>query len=379
MRTLRPFQEQALRILEDPNFAERHLLCVAATGSGKSLIYEQAALKSGRRTLLISPLIALARQQESQLKALGLPVALSMGGRQDKPHPTGIWILSPEKLRFASTLSQFNQWRPDLLVVDEAHCLWEWGEKFRPAFAEIAPLLKHLQIPRSLWLTATLPYEARLQLRENLGKELFEQGSFQLPPKLSLQVSYAPWDERASRLLAWVTQARSSGIIFVSTREATLRVAQLLAITRKKIVIYHAGLSREERINTEQQIAQCIPEIIVATSAFGMGMNYNYLRYVILWQLPPSLLSLVQIIGRVGRDPQQKAHAIVYWNEEDFRLLHWTIQNSERRKKEVTSLLEFCKSTECRRTSLRYYFDRMTSNENCLLCDICSHNPDIVE
>src|SRR5262249_24821920 len=156
---LRPFQQAALEALVHPG----HVLCVAPTGSGKSLIYERAAQKPGRRTLLITPLVALARQQHERLSARAT-ATLGAGSGSQGPPPgaeSGIWLASPESLQSPRSLPALRRWRPDFLVVDECHCLWEWGESFRPAFRAIPGLLRELAIDSSLWLTATLPPEAR--------------------------------------------------------------------------------------------------------------------------------------------------------------------------------------------------------------------------
>src|SRR5690349_16700484 len=127
MHQLRPFQKRALEALGGP-FCDSHVLCIAPTGSGKSLIYEKAASHPTRRTLLITPLVALARQQHQKLLKLGIPVHLGSGGQSQGPPfgKSGAWIISPEILSFPSKHQALQNWKPNLLVVDECHCLWEW-------------------------------------------------------------------------------------------------------------------------------------------------------------------------------------------------------------------------------------------------------------
>ncbi len=378
MFTLRPFQAAALQAMNHSPFQGNHVLCVAPTGSGKSLIYEQAASLDGRRTLLITPLVALARQQFKKLKTLGIPVSLGAGGVSENPPntKTGAWIISPEMLNFPSRHNALTRWKPNLLVVDECHCLWEWGESFRPSFTLIPELLQKYSILQSLWLTATLPFEARSQIRQLLPQPLIEIGHFELPKQLLLYVQQVGWENRAQTLLSWVLRQKGAGIIFVPTREATLRVSRLIEATGKKVLIYHGGMSREERKNAESLVSQNIHSVIVATSAFGMGMDYPHLTYVVLWQAPTSLLSLVQTIGRVGRNIQKKAHALVLWDHDDFRLLEWTVQHSPKRRQELADLFIFFKSNTCRTFALKRYFDRITHCGTCGQCDICLKEAD---
>lgn len=267
-----------------------------------------------------------------------------------------------------------QNWRPNLLVVDECHCLWDWGEHFRPAFSLIPNILAKYSIPHSLWLTATLPPEARAQLRKSLPTPQKEMGRFELPLQITLLIKRVEWRNRSTILLQWIFQQTGAGIIFVATREATLRVAKLIAATGKKSVAYHGGMSKEERQNIEAEIRKGLPLVIVATSAFGMGMDYPHLRYCALWQAPTSILSLVQIVGRVGRNSEQNGQALVLWDSDDFRMLEWTIGDSGIRRKEMQNLLNFLGDEKCRRQALREYFDPQSPlppPTRCSRCDFC--------
>ena len=251
MLKLRPFQKKSLSLLEKP----AHLVCVAPTGSGKSLIYEKLSSKAGTRTLLVSPLIALARQQKQRLENAGVPVALATGGENSKPPMgrSGVWIVSPESIQSSFRRNILNHWKPDFLVVDECHCLWDWGEKFRPAFSQLPALIAQNNISRSLWLSATIPPQARALLRLNLPHPYYEVGDFDLPTNLRLVVSKTSWSHRLSTLLRWIQSQKGPGIVFAPTRESTHRLANILSTTYQTAV-YHAGMSREERLLIEKSI-----------------------------------------------------------------------------------------------------------------------------
>jgi ATP-dependent DNA helicase RecQ len=370
---LREFQKATLRALENNGNETSHVLCIAPTGSGKSLIYERAASIDNRRTILITPLVALARQQSAKLNQLGIPTRLGIGGESKLPprESSGIWIMSPEMLHFPIRQSMLTQWKPNLLVVDECHCLWDWGEHFRPAFLQIPDLLSKYSIPRSLWLTATLPFEAKLHLRKSLPAPFTEIGGFDLPKGLELTLHRIEFRKRIDFLIQWIRKQKSSGIVFVGTRDVSVRLSRLITASGKKAIAYHAGMSQEERRNAENLISKQMIEVVVATTAFGMGMDYPHLSYVVLWQIPHSILSLVQTIGRVGRSLSSKNDAIIFWDYDDFRLIEWTVKNSKRRRKELTDLLHFLESTECRRRWLIRYFDQIENSVCCQQCDVC--------
>ncbi|MDR3606051.1 MAG: helicase-related protein [Oligoflexia bacterium] len=377
MFQLRPFQERALTALKG---RPAHVLCVASTGAGKSLIYERQAARRGTRTLLVTPLIALARQQLERFRSVGIEVT-SATGRGDAPGDppqgkSGAWIISPETLLLPGRRRQLESWAPNFLVVDECHCLWEWGERFRPAFHLLPDLLRSGEISRSLWLTATLPPHARAALRaafDGLGVSLIEQGEFSLPANMAIEAKRISWSERSLALLSKVSELRKdgSGLIFVQTRESCERVARLLRASGQAVISYHAGLSAEERRNAESAVrSQSVP-VVVATSAFGMGMDYAHLRWVVLWQAPPSLLSLAQAIGRAGRSAEVPSRACVFWDQEDFQLIDWMTQSSDQKKAELLAVARFFQREKCRAAELESYFNGQESDKICRKCDEC--------
>lgn len=370
--SLRPFQAQALRALVDPV----HLICVAATGSGKSLIYETMAESPDVRVLLVTPLVALARQQAKKLRERGIQTALSAGGLSEVPRgKSGAWILSPESLQMPTRQAVLKQWQPNLLVVDECHCLWDWGDSFRPAFAAIPSLLREHSIERSLWLTATLPPNAREDLRAQLPGAVLEQGGFSLPADLDLSLVRTPWPERPGALLDFVMRQGGSGLVFAGTRDWTERISRWLTAAGIRTGVYHAGMSKEERVAIEAQLERKEIRVVVCTSAFGMGMDFAHLEWVALWQSPLSLLGFAQAIGRVGRSGK-RGHAVLLWDTEDFRLMNWMVAGSERKQQALAEVRKYLSGTGCRKAGLRAFFEPKLdevagAQPDCGSCDFC--------
>lgn len=366
MIELRPFQKAALEKLASPDSS--HLICISPTGSGKSLIYEKHTQTPGTRTLLITPLIALARQQHKNFLDQGIKAGLGAGPVKEGPprlesHESGAWIISPEKIFHPLkefTLERLRYWKPNFLVVDECHCLWEWGEDFRPAFRSIPELIKEFQIPKSVWLTATLPPQAKKDLKSLLPQPIHEIGNFRFPENMKFSTQRVPYVERSQFLTDWVMRQKTPGIIFTWTRKSAERLTQLLSHLDKHVITYHAGMSAEERRNSEIIIQKQIPDVVISTSAFGMGMNYTHLKWVLLWSAPPSLLTLAQTVGRVGRSGDS-SQSVVLWDYDDFRMLEWMFkENKGRGKEDLLQTLQVLAAKGSAKKNVESYFNGKT-------------------
>ncbi len=318
--SLRPFQSKAIELLRS---ADRlHLICIAPTGSGKSRIFEELARLPNNDgpapgTLVISPLRALVQQQRDRLTSLGIQIVSEFTEQYGAPQAI---VCTPEWL-MARIDRGFRIPENIFLVVDECHCIEAWGRNFRPEFALLPGLVRKFGIRRSLWLSATLSGATARSLAGQLPDPVRQMGEFGINPRLRVTRVRTPWNSRPAFLRGWLDQTRTPGIVFCSTRQQCIQVGRLLeswSSSTGSTACYHAGMSREERNSVESGIRSDVVRWISATSAFGMGMDFSQLGWVVLWQLPYSVLDLAQMIGRAGRSDSIDARAFILWDDSDF-------------------------------------------------------------
>jgi len=312
-RAFRPGQERVVQAL----LAGRSALAVFPTGGGKSLCYQLPALMLEGVTIVVSPLIALMKDQIDFLQRRGIEAARldsSLGaaeqreiGERLRSGALKLLYVAPERFNNERFLAQLARTRISLFAVDEAHCISEWGHNFRPDYLKLAERARELGAERVLALTATATPAVVADIRAGFGIEdgdAVVTGFYR--PNLTLLLTPVPAAERDGLLLERLRERpRGSTIVYVTLQRTALRVADLLVEADLPARPYHAGMSTEERVAVQEWWAGSRDGIVVATIAFGMGIDKADVRYVYHYNLPKGLESYSQEIGRAGRDGEE--------------------------------------------------------------------------
>jgi ATP-dependent DNA helicase RecQ len=325
--SLRPGQGEAVQSV----LAGRDTLAVLSTGSGKSAIYQLAGLFIEGATLVISPLIALQRDQVEGLRdeALGAAHLNSSLSESERAQTLAdladdaleFLFLAPEQLANAEVLDELATARPSLVVIDEAHCISEWGHDFRPDYLRLGTAIETLGHPTVLALTATAAPPVREEIVERLGlrdPEVIVRGFDR--PNIDLAVERFH-DERRQHeaLLERIAGAPKPGIVYAATRRATEDLAEALRERGVDATAYHAGLKASERESAQERFMDSEVDVIVATTAFGMGVDKPDVRFVFHAHVPESVDSYFQEVGRAGRDGEP-SEAVLFYRPEDLGL-----------------------------------------------------------
>ncbi|MBD2100653.1 ATP-dependent DNA helicase RecQ [Leptolyngbya sp. FACHB-261] len=307
-------------------------LAVMPTGSGKSAIYQIAAFLLAGPTVVISPLLALQRDQVESIADQdvgGAAVVNSTIGASDRQEAfedleTGdleFLFLAPEQFNNPETLERLQAAKPSLFVVDEAHCISEWGHDFRPDYLRLGTVIEALDHPRILALTATAAPPVRQEITERLimhQPRVVVQGFDR--PNIWLAVErFEDEREKQEALLARVAAAEKPGIVYAATRKHAEELAAVLSEQGVRAVAYHAGLKVKDREAAQTQFMADEADVIVATTAFGMGVDKPNVRFVFHYEISDSVDSYYQEIGRAGRDGEP-ARAILFYRSEDLKL-----------------------------------------------------------
>ncbi|GHF22148.1 ATP-dependent DNA helicase RecQ [Amycolatopsis deserti] len=305
----------------------RDVLAVMPTGSGKSAIYQIPALLLDGPTLVVSPLTALQRDQVGQIEDSDAPDAVAVNSAQPARTTTKAWdavthgdaeylFLAPEQLAKDEVLEQLDEIRPSLFVVDEAHCVSAWGHDFRPDYLRLGQVIERLGHPRVLALTATAGGPVRDDIVSHLGlRDPVRVVSGFDRPNLYLAVHRATTEEdKRAALLRWVRDAPKPGLVYAATRKDSERYADELGA-----VAFHAGMTAADRKRVHEDFLADRAGVVVATSAFGMGIDKPNVRFVVHASVPESVDSYYQQIGRAGRDGE-RADALLFYRPEDLGL-----------------------------------------------------------
>ena len=323
-RELHPGQEEAITaLLEDHD-----VLLVAPTGAGKSLVYQAAGLLLDRPTLVVSPLLALQHDQIEGLEEIGLcggRISSAEGERERaetlRAAAEGrldFVFLSPEQLANDDMREQVASLKPGLVAVDEAHCVSAWGHDFRPDYFRLGDLIADLGTPRVIAMTATAAPPVRDDIGVRLGlREPRTIVTGFTRPELELAVRRVVDEgEQRRTVLEEVAAHQGAGIVYCRTRPATEEYAEALAGSGRRTAAYHAGMSARRRDEVHGAFLDGEIEVVVATSAFGMGIDKPDVRFVIHAQAPESPDTYYQEAGRAGRDGEPAVGLLVYRPED---------------------------------------------------------------
>ena len=325
---LRPGQADAIAAL----LAGHDTLAVMPTGSGKSAIYQLAGSLIPGATVVVSPLLALQQDQRESIEAQNVGevavVNSTIKAAERKAAFTDLaesnlefLFLAPEQFNNEEVIERLQAAAPSLFVVDEAHCISEWGHDFRPDYLRLGTVIEALGHPLVLALTATAAPPVREEIVDRLGMQkakVVVQGFDR--PNIWLAVErYEDTTEKQEALLDRVVRAEKPGIVYVATRKRAEEIAEALAEREVKAVVYHAGKSTQVREAAYHAFMDDEAEVIVATTAFGMGVDKPNVRFVFHYDISDSIDSYYQEIGRAGRDGES-AQAVLFYNPEDFNL-----------------------------------------------------------
>ena len=379
--SFRPGQEKVI----DTLLADRNVLAVLPTGAGKSLCYQIPALLRDGLAIVVSPLVALMHDQVSSLKLAGV-AADTINSANDRATNIEIWqralagslkllYLSPERLMTETLLSALQQQKLSLIVVDEAHCISQWGPAFRPEYADLAHL--HELFPKTpiAALTATADEITRTDIVAQLfagNAETYVQG-FDRP---NIRLSVTAKEGGSRQLLDFLMRHEgASGIVYCLSRKKTEATTTLLKDRGIRALTYHAGMDKGQRDANQNAFMTEPGTIMVATIAFGMGIDKSDIRFVFHADMPASIEAYYQELGRAGRDGAP-AEAHMLFGLDDIRMRRTFIDaedtDADRKRREhqrLDALVGYCEAPTCRRRTLLKYFGETT--DACGNCDVC--------
>ncbi|SMO80787.1 DNA helicase RecQ [Ruegeria faecimaris] len=385
----RPGQEE---IVDAVTLGE-NVLAIMPTGGGKSLCFQLPALMRDGVTVVISPLIALMRDQVRGLQEAGVEAgALTSGNTPEETD--AVWealeagrlkllYMAPERLAAGSALGMLRRINVSLIAVDEAHCVSQWGHDFRPDYLRIGELRRALDVPLAAF-TATADAETQDEIVEKLFDGTAPRKFLRGFDRPNIHLAFAAKDGPRKQVLDFAAARKTqSGIVYCGTRNKTEVLAQALRAEGHTACHYHGGMDPEDRRIVETRFAREDGLIVVATVAFGMGIDKPDIRWVAHADLPKSIEAYYQEIGRAGRDGAP-AETLTLFGADDIRLRRSQIDEglapSDRRMADharLNALLGLAEALACRRQTLLGYFGEQT--EPCGKCDLCDSPPEVFD
>ena len=385
----RPGQETVI----DALLSGRDVLAVMPTGAGKSLCYQAPALVMGGLAVVVSPLIALMEDQVAGLRLDGV-AAEAIHSSRSREDNVAAWrrtaagevrllYLAPERLMTERMLAALSRMPVSLIAIDEAHCISQWGHSFRAEYLELGRAREALPNARMIALTATADQSTRDDILAKLfnGRAESFVAGFDRP---NIQISVGEKTDAPAQIERFVKERPgASGVIYRISRKKVEETAERLKNAGVHALAYHAGLESSARAAAQETFLAEPAVVMVATVAFGMGIDKSDVRYVVHGDAPGSLEAYYQEIGRAGRDGEA-AEALMFYGLEDVRTRRRFIDEQEsapeRKRVEarrLDALVGFCETTSCRRQALLAYFGEVSAP--CGNCDVCLDPPEVID
>ena len=361
------------------------------TGGGKSLCYQLPALLMDGVAIIISPLIALMKNQVDAMRTFSSEsgIAHFLNSSLNKTAVaqvradvlegrTKLLYFAPESLTKEDNVAFLRKIKISFYAIDEAHCISEWGHDFRPEYRRIRPIINEIGTAPLIALTATATPKVQLDIQKNLGMNdasVFKS-SFNRP---NLYYEIRPKNDVDRDIIRFIKQKEGrSGIIYCLSRKKVEELAELLVANGVKALPYHAGMDAATRAKNQDDFLMERADVIVATIAFGMGIDKPDVRFVIHYDIPKSLEGYYQETGRAGRDGGE-GHCLAFYSYKDIQKLEKFMQGKPIAEQEIGKLLlqetvSYAESSMCRRKTLLHYFGEEYTEENCGNCDNC-RNP----
>ena len=384
--TFRPLQREVIENV----MARRDTLAVMPTGGGKSLCYQIPSLLFDGLTVVVSPLISLMKDQVEQLRAFGVPALFlnsSLGPQEYQENmdyvkrgEVKLLYVAPETLLTPRILTLLAGLKVDCLTIDEAHCISEWGHDFRPEYRQLVQVRKQFPQAVCLALTATATARVRQDIRSTLQFATSNEfvASFD---RENLFIEVLPKRDATRQTMDMLERYKDqSGIVYCFSRKQVDDLASYLISRGYSARPYHAGLEDIERKRNQEAFIRDDVQIIIATIAFGMGINKPNVRFVIHYDLPKSVEGYYQEIGRAGRDGLP-AHCLLLYSYADVAKLNYFIDQKEGEERRVAiqhlnAIVGYAEDeTSCRRKPLLNYFGESYAADNCSNCDNCNSSP----
>ncbi len=380
--SFRPFQSDIIQSILD----KKDTLVIMPTGGGKSLCFQLPAIMMPGTCIVVSPLIALMKDQVEGLHENGIAASF-LNSSQSSDQQREVWsslregtldllYISPEKLVTPHFLDALSEAHINMIAIDEAHCISMWGHDFRPEYTRMATLKNRFPTIPFVALTATADRITQSDICQQLTLEAPEKfvASFDRP---NIRLTVLPGKKRFEAILGFIRKkSGDSGIIYCLSRKSTEKIAEKLQAKGINAGFYHAGMDPADRAHMQEEFISDRLQIICATIAFGMGIDKSNVRWVIHFNLPKNIEGYYQEIGRAGRDGLP-SEALLFYSIADVMLLKGFIEDSGQRDvlhNKLQRMQDYADASTCRRKILLSYFNEHL-HENCGNCDVCKNPP----